>query len=238
MPKWIRLIHLVVLKPLKDKWPCSCCECLLTYFYIPCLPCAPCFLDCYPDCAPNDSNGCCDGVCRNCSCSCYCPCTEPNRSCCGICPKSSCPCTDPNRSCCGICPKPSCPCSGSNGCCCCGICSCSNGSCCCSDTSCQIYEYCSKIYDSNDVLKYYVFLDYKRKCGCKCLRRKTGLNFNICDINKNVISTIRGKNKNEEYGLFFDDSYSYEINFPSDATPELKLNLLHCIYSIDALCVY
>lgn len=74
-----RVTGKVVLKPLKDKWPCSRCECLLTYYCISCLPCVPCFSDCFPDCAPNDSNGggYCDGVCRNCSCSgsCYCPCT-------------------------------------------------------------------------------------------------------------------------------------------------------------------
>ena len=39
-------------------------------------------------------------------------------------------------------------------------------------------------------------------------------------------------------GTFFKDSYSYEINFPQDAEPDIKLTLLNCVYALDALCIY
>jgi hypothetical protein len=103
---------------------------------------------------------------------------------------------------------------------------------------CQKFNYCSEIIDSNNILKYYIFSDSKCNCGCKCLKRKTGLNFNIYDINKKPISsTIHGRN-NKNYGKFFEDSYSYEITFPLDAEPDTKLTLLHSIYIIEALCEY
>ena len=50
-------------------------------------------------------------------------------------------------------------------------------------------------------------------------------------------SSIRGRNNNN-FGAFFDDSYSYEIYFPEDAEPDYKLTLLHAIYALDALCIY
>ena len=93
------------------------------------------------------------------------------------------------------------------------------------------------MYDSEFDLKYYVYFDNACNCAYKCLRRKLGLTFNICDINKNLIASIKGR-KNNDFGAFFDDSYSYEINFPPDATPDLKLTLLHCVYSHDTLWLY
>ena len=65
-----------------------------------------------------------------------------------------------------------------------------------------------------------------------------GLRFRIYDVNNNHVATINGINDNKNIGMFFDDSYSYQINFPPDATPDIKLCLLHCIYSIDTLCLY
>ena len=96
-----RIAGTVVLKPLKDKCPCSCCECLLYYCCCPFFPFVPCCSDCFPDCNPkSDSNGC--KCCSN----------DPNRCCCGICPRSDCGCgcdcskccsDDPSRCCCRIC---------------------------------------------------------------------------------------------------------------------------------------
>ena len=65
-----------------------------------------------------------------------------------------------------------------------------------------------------------------------------GLTFKIYDVNNSQVATISGINDNKNFGMFFDDSYSYQINFPLDATPDIKLTLLHCIYCIDALCLY
>ena len=59
------------------------------------------------------------------------------------------------------------------------------------------------------------------------------MNFKIYDPNNNPIGIISGINDNKDFGLFFDDSYSYKIDFPLDATPDLKLTLLHCIYSLE-----
>ena len=87
------------------------------------------------------------------------------------------------------------------------------------------------------MLKYYIFNTNICGCGCKCLKRKSGLNFDICDANKNPICTIKGRN-NDNFGTFFKDSYSYEINFPQDAEPDIKLTLLNCVYALDALCIY
>ena len=137
-----RIAGTVVLKPLKDKCPCPGCECFLFYCCFPCFPCIPCFSDCFPDCNPkSDSEGC-----KCCS-------DDPNKCCCGICPKSNCDCSsgcgcgcdcgkccsdDPNRCCCGICLKPNCCCCDDNRCCC-GICQKTGTGCecefskCCSD---------------------------------------------------------------------------------------------------------
>jgi hypothetical protein len=52
-----------------------------------------------------------------------------------------------------------------------------------------------------------------------------------------VNSFISGRN-DKNFGTFFDDSYSYEINFPPDCEPDIKLTLLNCVYALDALCVY
>ena len=283
-----RIAGTVVLKPLKDKCPCACCECIPYWCCFPFFPIIPCCSDCCPDCNPksdsdgckccssdtnscccgncprckcgccddsskccsDDPNRCCCGICPRCNCECLCGCdcskccsNDPNRCCCGICQKPS--CCAPNRCCCGLCPKPNCGCCDDNRSCCCCCCCCCNGSgndgsgsscncrCCC-----KTFDYCSEIYDSQNILKYRVFYDYSCKCGCKCLRRKLGLNFKIYDPNNNPIGIISGINDNKDFGLFFDDSYSYKIDFPLDATPDLKLTLLHCIYSLDTLCLY
>ena len=260
-----RIAGTVVLKPLKDKCPCPCCECLLYYCccpffrFVPC--CSDCLLDCNPKsdsngckCCSNDPNRCCCGICPRSDCGCGCDCSkccsdDPSRCCCGICQKPS--CCAPNRCCCGLCPKPNCCCCDDNrtccglcpksksSCCCCCCCSGSNnsGSCTCS-SGCKTFDYYCEIYDSQNILKYWIFYDYKCKCGCKCLRRKLGLNFKIYDVNHNLIGIIGGINDNKDFGLFFDDSYSYKIDFPLDATPDIKLTLLHYIYALDMLCLY
>ena len=213
-----------------------------------------CGCDCNK-CCSNDPNKCCCGMCScpKCDFCCGCDCNKccsdvPNRCCYGLCQRPNCCCCDPNRCCCGICPKPNCDCCGENRSCC-GLCPKSNSFCCCccccgndnnssSGPCCKTFDYYCTICDSSNVLKYYVLYDYKCKCGCKCLRRKMGLNFIIYDKNKNKVATIRGINDNKNIGMFFDDSYSYLIDFPSDATPDDKLALLHCIYSLDILCLY
>ena len=300
-----RIAGTVVLKPLKDKCPCGGCNCLLYYCCFPCFPFIPCLSDCCPECNPksdsegcncnccsDDPNRCCCGICPKSDCGCNtgfdctkccsddpkrcccgiclkpnCCCCDDNRCCCGICPKTgsgcecefskccsndpnrcccgiclrpNCCCCDPNRCCCGLCPKPTC-CNNNNSCCCCCCCCCGGGNGSgnySSDCCCKTYEYYCEIYDVGNVLKYYVLFDYKCKCGCKCCRRKMGLRFKIYDVNNNHVATISGINDNKNIGMFFNDSYSYQINFPSDATPDIKLCLLHCIYSIDTLCLY
>ena len=233
--------------PKSDKDGCNCCsedsnKCC----------CGICLK---PNCCCCDPNRCCCGICpktgNGCECEfSKCCSNDPNRCCCGICSMPNCCCCDPNRCCCGICPKPNCACCDDNRCCC-GLCPKSDSGCCCccccgSGTGnfkpgkccCKTFEYYSEIYDAGNVLKYYVLFDYKCKCGCKCLRRKMGLTFKIYDVNNNQVATISGINDNKNFGMFFDDSYSYQINFPLDATPDIKLTLLHCIYCIDALCLY
>ena len=68
--------------------------------------------------------------------------------------------------------------------------------------------------------------------------RKLGLNFKIYDVHNNHIGIISGINDNKDLGLFFDDSYSYKIDFLLLATTDFKLNLLHFIYALDNLCFY
>ena len=203
----------------------------------PCFPCYQCDA-CCPDCT---IGSCCKGKC----CDPNCCRDDPSRCCCGICPKPQCICCDPNRCCCGLCPKPQCICCDPNRCCC-GLCPKSDGCCCCcsfscniscSGSSCKWFPYCAEILDSNIQLKYYVFNTNRCSYCSKCLKRRIGLDFNICDVNKNPICTIKGEN-NKNFGAFFDDSYSYEINFPPDAEPDIKLTLLNCVYALDALCVY
>ena len=76
-------------------------------------------------------------------------------------------------------------------------------------------------------MKYYVFLENKCSYFSKCLKRRAGLDFIICDVNKNPICTISGRN-NKDFGAFFEDSYSYEINFPPNADADTVLTILLC----------
>ena len=216
---------------------------------------------CNCDCCNSDkkSSGCCN--CDCCNSDKKCPCCDENRCCCGLCEKSSCPCCDENRCCCGLCEKSSCPCCDENRCCC-GLCEKSKGpSCCCcccccscepkandnandnngsSDIKCccDKLNYHCEILSPDKELKYKIYL-IAHNCGNKCLRRRKGLDFFITDANDNQIvnSFISGRN-DKNFGTFFDDSYSYEINFPQDAEPDYKLTLLHAIYALDALCIY
>ena len=112
-----------------------------------------------------------------------------------------------------------------------------SGNCSCTFPLFQCFPYCAEILDFNGQLKYYVFLENKCSYFSKCLKRRAGLDFNICDVNKNPICTISGRN-NKDFGAFFEDSYSYEINFPPDADADIKLILLKCVFALDALCVY
>ena len=218
---------------------------------------------CNCDCSNSDKKS---SNCRNCDCckcDCCnsdnkkCPCCDENRCCCGLCEKSKFPCCDENRCCCGLCEKSACPCCDENRCCC-GICPKPKGPsicCCCCCCICDVKDndnsdnpnnsYCCdkliyhvEILSSNNELKYQIYL-VSHNCGNKCLRRKKGLDFIITDVNNNPImnSTIHGVN-NKNFGDFFNDSYSYEIYFPEDAEPDIKLTLLHAIYVLDALCIY
>ena len=204
----------------------------------PCFPCYQCDI-CCPNC---ELGSCCDG------CDCNCCKEDPTKCCCGLCPRPQCCCCDPNRCCCGLCPRPQCCCCDPNRCCC-GLCPKSEGCCCCpcsfsfsckglcNCALCKWFPYCAEILDINLQLKYYVFNTNRCSYCSKCLKRRIGLDFNICDINKNPICTIIGRN-NKNFGEFFDDSYSYEINFPIDANPDIKLTILNCVYALDGLCVY
>jgi hypothetical protein len=240
----------------------NCCDnsCLLLlpccYWCILLSCCCPfCKFECGDCCKSNkESSGCCSCDCCNPDKkSSGCPCCDENRCCCGLCEKSSCPCCDENRCCCGLCEKSSCPCCDENRCCC-GLCEKSKGPCCCccccccncegnndnsgnSDIKCCLSYHC-EILSPDKELKYHIYL-FSHNCGNKCLRRRRGLDFFIADANNNQImnSFIIGRN-NQNFGTFFDDSYSYEINFPEDADPDYKLTLLHDIYALDALCIY
>ena len=230
-----------------DKESSGCCNCNVSNSDQKSNDCCKCDECCKCDCCNSDKK---------------CPCCDENRCCCGLCEKSSCPCCDENRCCCGLCEKSSCPCCDENRCCC-GLCEKSKGpSCCCccccccpcdakgndvvndnngsSDVKCccDKLSYHCEILSPNKELKYHIYLT-SHNCGNKCLRRRKGLDFFIADANNNQImnSFICGRNENN-FGTFFDDSYSYEINFPEDAEPDYKLTLLHAIYALDALCIY
>ena len=192
-------------------------------------------------------------ICDCCNSDKKCPCFDENRCCCGLCEKSSFPCCDDRRCCCGLCEKSSFPCCDDRRCCC-GLCEKSKGPslccCCCCCFNCKSNDnkdikccwnrlsYHCEILSPESQLKYHIYL-ISHNCGNKCLRRRLGLNFIIADINNNPImkSSILGRN-NKNFGKFFEDSYSYEINFPEDAEPDYKLTLLHAIYALDALCIY
>ena len=210
-------------------------KCLCPFF--PCYQCDSCCPNC-SDC----SCGSCGSGGSCCTCDPNCCRSDPSRCCCGICPRPIC-CRE-DRCCCGLCPKPKCDlCSSKSCCCCCGCgeCGCSSfkcsGNCSCTFPLFQCFPYCAEILDFNGQLKYYVFLENKCSYFSKCLKRRAGLDFNICDVNKNPICTISGRN-NKDFGAFFEDSYSYEINFPPDADADIKLILLNCVFALDALCVY
>lgn len=226
-----KIAEIVVLIYYKDKCLCPSCPRFPCCPWFPCGPCDPCYRPGDPDCGGCGCPNCCKCVGLNWRCC------DENRCCLGLCPR--CRCCDPKRCCCGLCKKPRC--CYDNSCCCfpCPGCCTHDGKWCacpcpCTCSCCQCFLYCAKVLDKNNHLKYYVINNNKCVCSSKCLRRRAGLDFNICDVNKNPICSFSGRN-NKNFGAFFEDSYSYEINFPSDADSDIKLALLNYIYALDTL---
>jgi hypothetical protein len=95
---------------------------------------------------------------------------------------------------------------------------------------CYDYYYCCEVLLPNQEQKYVIM---RKICCLKCCTRKEcGLAFTIFNTNSEPVGNIQGK------GEFCSNSYTYQISFPQDATPDLKLCLLNAIYAIDTFGLY
>lgn len=138
---------------------------------------------------------------------------------------------------CDDCCKCDCDCCG-NCCCfdCCCVCKdlckdlCKCGPCQCD--ICYKYYYCCDILSSNKELMYTIFLKIfcLSYCRTDCLnsltfsiRSPNGINVGQIEMRRNCCNCC---------GLF-GKSCTYTINFPSNATPEMKLTIINAIISID-----
>ena len=92
------------------------------------------------------------------------------------------------------------------------------------------YYYCCEVLLPTQEQKYVIM---RKICCLKCCTRKEcGLSFTIFDSNSVPVGNIQGK------GACCSNTYTYQIYFPQDATPELKLCLLNAIYAIDTFGLY
>lgn len=126
---------------------------------------------------------------------------------------------------------------------CCGICSickslCNCKDCCKFDCSCDLchdYYYCCDILSNSRQLIYSIYL--KRYCLSCCptdcldklsfVIRSGGVNVGNIELRRNCCNCcgLLGKN------------CTYKINFPGDATPEIKLTIINAVISIDMFLV-
>lgn len=115
--------------------------------------------------------------------------------------------------------------------CCCDCCNCRD--------CCYRKIYTCEILDSNKELKYYIFF-YVCKCillSCKCVRKCCGLKFIITDRSmENEVGSI--EEIDMILGEFFNDSDTYNVIFPMDASPELKLTIINALSVIDTFLLF
>ena len=173
----------------------------------------------------------CDDCCLCTCCQCIgidCSCFDCDNCCnCDNCCKSDNCCKCDNCCICGIsCCGDSCNCCDCDNCCICGNC-------------CYRKLYTCEILDSNKELRYFI-LFYICNCTflcCKCVRKCCGLKFIITDRSmENEVGSI--EEIDMILGEFFNDSDTYNVIFPMDASPELKLTIINAVSVIDTFLLF
>ena len=92
------------------------------------------------------------------------------------------------------------------------------------------YYYCCEVLLPTQEQKYVIM---RKICCLKyCTRKECGLSFTIFNSKSEPVGNIQGK------GACCSNIYTYQIYFPQDATPELKLCFLNAIYAIDTFGLY
>lgn len=118
--------------------------------------------------------------------------------------------------------------------CCEECCSCQcNCNCCCVCLHCYDYYYSCEVLDSLRQPKYQIYL---KRCCLSCAKGKCCSMSFIITTNHNKtlpVGTIEGYPTD-----CCTEGYTYNINFPADATPELKVTLLNAIYAIDSFYLF
>jgi hypothetical protein len=120
-------------------------------------------------------------------------------------------------------------CCKSKGCCdgCCkGCCA---GDCC---DCCYDYYYCCEIVNPSNETIYYIFL---RKCCISCIPISccSEIIFTIKDTNYSNVGEIKASRNCCSLCGICGTNYTYNIDFPSGATPELKLTITNAAITID-----
>ena len=118
-------------------------------------------------------------------------------------------------------------CCKSKNCCCCKLC-----------TSCE--DCCYDYFNVCDVLnpnKDLVYAIYLRKCCIDCIPVDCCgyLIFTICDVKGNNVGEIKAYRTCCYCRRLCKDNIIYEIKFPPDATPDLKLTIINAVISLDVI---
>jgi len=104
---------------------------------------------------------------------------------------------------------------------------------CCECCNCYNYYYSCEILDSLRQPKYQIYL---KRCCLSCFSGKNcSMSFIITSqFNTNMaVGTIEGYPS----GCCV-NGYTYNVNFPADATPELKVVILNAVYAIDSFYLF
>lgn len=101
----------------------------------------------------------------------------------------------------------------------------------CFTCDCNDYFYTCEILTPTKDLKYTIYLT--KCCFDYCMAgRYCNVKFTIKDLSNSPVGYIHG------FPSFCDCSFVYKIDFPADATPELKLTILNAIYVIDSFGLF
>lgn len=140
----------------------------------------------------------------------------------------------------GICSdlfKDCCKCSDGCSCSCFGCCKKSSGCCSnCGDDCLYDYFYCCDILNANKELAYTIYL---RKCKLSCIPVDFCgyLRFSIKNVSFSEVGSVEASRNCCSLCGLLGTSFTYNIDFPSNCSPELKLTIINGIMAIDMFCL-
>ena len=118
---------------------------------------------------------------------------------------------------------------------CCAMCCMKDDKKCCQDC-CRHVNYCCDILNANSDVVYVIYLI---KCCCNCIPDDwySHFLFEIRDLQGNVAGTIDAQRNCCNFNGICGNTFTYNVFFPPDATPELKLTIINAVIAIDLFTI-